>query len=261
MTGRVLSLALAGFLQLGRSRVYLNLLVAGMFLVAAALAFEELTANAGGRVLFDVGLAFIALVVAALAGVVSITGITRDLETRQVHLIIARPVARSEFVFARFLTSAMLVLASNAILGGVLACLLALTGADHAALALGAALFASFEGFIIAAVAMFFGAGSSSTMSAVFTTTLFILGRLSGELYTLIERGTFGDATWTMRAIYSALPHLTAFDLTAWASPSGPAGGTAQVAGQLVQTAAYGCAYTFVFLGSAAWRFERRDLL
>ena len=70
---RVLILARFGFLELLRSRIYLNVLAAGVALVLAALAFEELSASQGGRVLADVGLAFISLVVAALAGIVPLT--------------------------------------------------------------------------------------------------------------------------------------------------------------------------------------------
>lgn len=252
MIARVLSLAWTGFLQLARSRVYLNILVAGVGLVAASLAFEELTADAGGRVLFDVGSAFVALVVATLSGTIAITAITRELETKQAHLVLARPISRAEFVVARFLTTALLVVIANASLGLLLAGLLVAVDAEHAGLAFATCMFASFEGFILAAVATFFGVGSSSTMSAVFTTTIFVLGRLTGEMLVLIERNTFGSATPMLRAIHAVLPHLTAFDLTPLAH-----GGSVDV----MSGALYGLAYAIAFLAAAAFRFSRRDLM
>lgn len=252
MMSRVLRLAWTGFLQLARSRVYLNILVTGVALVTASLAFEELTAGAGGRVLFDVGTAFVALVVAALAGTIALTATTRELETKQAHLVLSRPIGRAEFVLARFLTTTLLVVIANASLGTLLAGLLLAVGADHAGLALATCLFGSFEAFIIAAIAIFFGVGSSSTMSAVFTTTIFVLGRLTGEMAVLVERGTFGGATPVLRAIYAVLPHLTAFDLT-------PLAHEGHV--EILRGAIYGLAYAGAFLAAAAWRFSRKDLL
>lgn len=252
---QVAHLAWAGFLQLVRTRVYLNILVAGIALVAASLAFERLSAGEGGRVLLDVGTAFIALVVAVLAGVISITAVTREIETKVANLVMARPLGRVEFVLGRFGTTAALVVFANLCLGGLLAIVLAATGGAHAGLAFGIVMFASLEGFVVAAIATFFGVGSSSTMSAVFTATIFILGRLTGELATLIERGKFGGATPLLQAIHAVLPHLTAFDLTPLAH------GATSSALDLAQRAGYGIAYATAFLAAAAYRFSRRDLL
>jgi ABC-type transport system involved in multi-copper enzyme maturation permease subunit len=254
MIARVGALAWAGFLQLLRTRVYLNVLVSGIALTIAALVFDQLSAGEGGRVLFDVGCAFISLVVAVLAGTLAITAVTRELETKQAHLVLARPIGRAEFVIARFLTTALLVVLANLVFGVLLAILLAATSSPHPLLAIPVCLFASFEAFIVAAVAIFFGVGSSSTMSAVFTTTIFVLGRLTGEAQRVVEHGTLGGATPILRAVTFVLPHLPAFDLTSlWHGV-----GDARAIGQ---AALYGVAYSLAFLAAGAYRFARRDLL
>ena len=66
MIERIWALGRLGTVQLARSRVYINLIVAGLFLVAAALMFDRLSGGEGQRVFIDVGLAFTALVVAVL---------------------------------------------------------------------------------------------------------------------------------------------------------------------------------------------------
>ena len=254
-TRQIIALAWAGVLQLARTRVYLNILVAGVALVAAALAFERMSAGEGGRVLLDVGAAFIALVVAVLAGVVSITAVTREFETMVASGVTARPLSRVDYVLGRFFTTASLVVLSNALLGAVLAAMLVATGGSQAGFAFAAVMFASFEGLVVAAIAIFFGVGSSSTMSALFTTTIFILGRLTEELAGLVERGRFGAATPLFQVVNAVLPHLPAFDLTPLAH-----GATASAL-DLAQRAAYGLLYTLAFLAGAAFRFARRDLL
>ncbi len=252
---QIAHLAWAGFLQLVRTRVFLNILVAGIALVMASLAFERMSAGEGGRVLLDIGIAFIALVVAVLAGVVSITAVTREIETKVANVVLARPLGRVEYVLGRFGTAAGLVLLANLGLGALLATVLALTGGDDAGLAFGVVMFGSLEALIVAAIAIFFGVGSSSTMSALFTATFFVLGRLSGELSLLIERGKFGGATPLLKAVHAILPHLPAFDLTPLAH------GATTTAIDLAQRAAYGLIYAAAFLAAAAWRFSRRDLL
>jgi len=254
MSARILALAWSGFLQLVRTRVYLNILVAGAGLVAAALAFDELSSGAGGRVLMDVGAAFTALVVAALSGTIAITAITRELETKQAHLVLARPVGRAEFVVARFLTTALLIVLANVVLGAMLSGLLYVVEAPQPHWGILTCIFASLEAFIIAAVATFFGVASSSTMSAVFTSTIFVLGRLTGEMLLLIDRGAFGPATPLLKAVYAVLPHLTTFDLTSFWHGEGDAAGVARAA-------VYGLCYAGAFLAAAAYRFSRKDLL
>ncbi|MBI1949164.1 MAG: ABC transporter permease [Deltaproteobacteria bacterium] len=248
-------LAWAGVLQLARTRVYLNILVAGVALVLAALAFDRMSAGEGGRVLLDVGTAFVALLVAVLAGVVSITGVTREIETKVASVVTARPLSRVDYVLGRFATAAALVVLSNLALGAVLAVVLVATDSAHAVLAFGAVLFASLEGLVIAAIAIFFGVGSSSTMSALFTGTIFILGRLTEELARLIEHDKFGGATALLKAVHALLPHLPAFDLTPLAH------GASASALDLAQRAGYGLLYAGAFLAAAAFRFSRRDLL
>ena len=189
MITRITALGLIGFLQLLRSRIYLNLLVAGIALVLSALIFNELAGGDGPRVLVDLGLAFIALVTSALAGIVAIVTMTREIETKQLHPIIARPVHRAEVVLGRFLTATLLILTSTFTLGLLLGVVAELVLPGRGAPVLVASLFSSFEALIVAAIALVFGVGSSSTMSAVFTTTVFILGRLTLALRELLDAG------------------------------------------------------------------------
>ena len=115
-------------------------------------------------------------------------------------------------------------------------------------------MFHSTSWFVVAAMALFFGVGSSSTMSAIFTTTIFIAGRLTGELHGLIEAGKFAEATPVLKAVYAVLPHLAALDLTYLRNA--PADGPG-----ILSASVYALAYTLAFLSFAVFRINRRDLL
>ncbi len=257
MIGRTLTLAKMGALQLLRGRVYLNLLVAGLALVAAALMFDRLSAGNGGRVFVDVGLAFSALIVAVLVAITSIGLVTRDIETRQVHLLLARPMARAEIVVGRFLTLALLALVSQLVLGLVMAGVaLMLDGAAPLRL-LGASLFCALEGWVVAALVMVFGTTSSSTVSALFVTTVFTLGRLTPTLEELIQKRKFGPgAHEILQAVHAALPHLERFDLTLWART-----GRAPELSDVALSVLYALLYCAGLLAIATFRFGRRDVL
>jgi len=257
MITRILVFSVIGFLQLMRSRMYLNVLVAGAALVAVALGVDELSAGQADRVLINVGLGLISLIVAVLAVVTGVGTITREIESKQIHLVLARPVRRAEIVLGRFVTIALLVVFANIILGVTLALTITLVDGEGAGRALFAAVFSSFEGFIVAAIAIFFGTSSSSTVSTLFTTTLFLLGRLSPLLHDLILRGKFSPPLSTLLDwIYVALPHFFRFDLSAWARGQG-----ALVGAELAQSLAYGSLYVVALLAFATWKLERRDLL
>jgi hypothetical protein len=117
-----------------------------------------------------------------------------------------------------------------------------------------ASVFVSLEGFIVAAVALFFGVGSSSTMSAVFVSTIFVLGRLTGELHHLLEVGKLPSAAPILKVAYAVLPHLSALDLTSLRESSANVGAIAMAA-------VYALAYAGAFLAFAVVRINRRDLL
>jgi ABC-type transport system involved in multi-copper enzyme maturation permease subunit len=254
--GRVLTIGWSGFLQLWRTRIYLNLLVASIALVGASLAFYELSGGDGPRVLIDLGLAFIALMTATTAGVVAIVSLTREIETRQVHLFLARPISRAELVLGRFATTATLVLMTGGLLSALLAAITAIVWPAQAGAVLAAGLFSMLEALLVAALALVFGTGSSSTMSAVFVTTIFILGRLTLPLRELIDAGKLEVARPVFEAAYAVLPRLFAFDLSDWAR------GTDAIDGGAVAGAAlYGLLYIAALLTLAIWRLSRRDLL
>lgn len=257
MTKRILVLAAIGFLQLMRSRMYLNILVAGVALVAVAVGVDELSSGQGDRVLLNVGLALISIIVAVLAVVTGVGTITREIESKQIHLVLARPIHRFEIVLGRFFTVAALVVASNIILGAVLGVTIALVDSPDGDRAFLAAVFSSFEGCLVAAFAIFFGTSSSSTVSTLFTVTIFLLGRLSPLLYDLIQRGKFqAPLSTVLDGIYVALPHFFKFDFTMWARRAASVD-----ASEILSTSLYGIVYIAALLAFASFKLERRDLL
>ena len=255
MSRRIFALGLTGFKQLVRSRIYINLLAANVFMVLAAFVLDRLSSGEGARMLVDLGLAFGALVTSAMAATVAIVTLTGEIENKQIHLLLARPISRFEIVVGKFSTVALLVLVSNFIIGAVLWLLGVVIHAPNPERVFGAMMFLSFEGFTVGSIAILFGVGSSSTMSATFTTLFFILGRLSLMLKWLVDSGKLADLSMLFNGVYYLVPHLYLFDLTEWAQ-----GGPSPDAGSLLQGALSGMCYIIVLLVLATFRLEKRDI-
>lgn len=254
MIERLFSIAAFSFRQWIRSRIYLNLLVAGITLILAALSLDRLSGGEGPRALTDLGLAFISLVVAVLAGTTTLLHVSREIEEQRIHLYLARPVSRGTLLIGRFLASSLLVIVANAVLGGALALLTQALGGPGGRV-FGAALFASFEGFIVAALALAFGVASSTTLSALLTLTLFVLGRTCGVLRTLLDAGKLeGPLEPLLEGAYRLLPHLYRFDATLFAQ-----GRDDMSLSEWLSATGYGAAYIVAVLAIAVFRFERRD--
>ena len=255
MIRRILVLGLTGFRQLLRSRIYINLLAANVFMVIAAFVLDRLSSGEGARMLVDLGMAFGSIVTAAMAATVAIVTLTAEIENKQIHLLLSRPVSRFEIVMGKFCTVVLLVVISNFIIGLVLWGMGVGIFAKEPMRIFWALMFLSLEGFTIGAVAIMFGVGSSSTMSATFTALIFILGRLSLMLKWLIDSGKFADLSALLNLAYYLVPHLYLFDLTDWAQ-----GGALPELSYLIKGTLTGVCYIAAMLFIATIRLEKRDL-
>ena len=255
MIRRILALGLTGFRQLLRSRIYINLLAANIFMVIAAFVLDRLSSGEGARMLVDLGMAFGSIVTAAMAATVAIVNLTAEIENKQIHLLLSRPISRFEIIMGKFFTVVLLVVISNLVIGLVLWGMGVGILAKEPERIFWALMFLSLEGFTIGAVAIMFGVGSSSTMSATFTALIFILGRLSLMLKWLIDSGKFADLSALLNLAYYLVPHLYLFDLTDWAQ-----GGELPEWSYLFQGTLTGLCYIAAMLLIATIRLEKRDI-
>ncbi len=224
-------------------------------MLGAALAIDALAAGETSRVLTSIGLAFCALIGDVIGVVGAIVLIGREIESRQAIQLLVRPIARWVYLLSRWAALVVVVVATNLVLGVVLALLVAVSateGAEPGRIVL-AAVCGSLEASILIAVAILVAAGSSTTLAGVVTAVVFIVGRLDHELSLLIARKAFGGATVVVDFGHRALPQLTRFDLTGWV-------GGDVLSTSLLWVGAYAALYTAGVLLLASFRFSRLDL-
>ncbi len=247
----VASLTVSGLVELARSRVYIAVLVAGVVLVLSAAIFEELAAGEGGRMIANIGGAFVSLLVSVLGIITSITRLSREIETKRLYHVIFRPFPRGAVPIACFASSAILVILSSLVLGGLLGFLGWFGSWPHPERAFVIACVGSLEGIVVCAVATLFASVSSSAVASINATLFFILGRLAGELQTVAEREHLGAGlSAALRGVLTIVPRLDRFDASVWND----------VGANLGPAVAYAGVYSVGALLIAIGLFSRREL-
>jgi len=268
VTGRRVSLvAWHVFKESVRDRVLYSIVVFALVLVAASLLIGQMTAGQDVKIVKDLGLATIEVAGLLISAFIGIGLVAREIDSRSIYGLLAKPLARWEFVVGKYLGLLLTVLVNVALMTAafyvMLACMAWLSpenvrqsweapAADPALLTAIALILGELA--LVTAVAVFFSTFSSSPLiSLVLTFGLWIAGLESQELR------HFGDMVDSplnplVSAIGWILPAFWVFDVK-----------TEIVHGHVVPAAlvswrlAYALIYSIVAVGAGVMIFSRRE--
>lgn len=202
------------FLEVIRDRVlYLIALYAGV-MAAAALLLPQVALGAQDKILLDLGLAGIhglGLMVAIFVG----TGlINKEIEKRTVLVLIAKPISRGEFILGKHLGLAAVLGVLLMLLSLIYLFFLGFGGIDlpwpSLLLAVG---FTFVELALLTAVAMLFGAFTSSLLATLMTFGVYLMGHLSADILAAGELSENPGIQRFTTSLYLVLPDLERFNL------------------------------------------------
>ena len=185
---RVFAIALNTFREAARSKILYAILLLVLFVNFAAIGCGVMSFNEEARVAVDFGLGAVSIFGAITAIVLGVTLLYTEVQRRTIHVILAKPIARHEFVLGKYFGMALTLTFLVVAFGAALLLQLLLQKADITA-ALGKAVLLSWlEVMIVAAVAVFFSSFSSPFLSGLFSLGLWIIGRSSDELVKVASR-------------------------------------------------------------------------
>lgn len=182
MNGRVVAIALNTFREAIRNKILYGVLAAviGVNLFAIVLGAMSLAEEA--RIARDVGLAGVSLFGALTAIVLGVSLLYAEIEKRTIHVILAKPIHRYEFVLGKYfgmaVTLTLLVLAFAV----ALAVMLLTSGFSFDENVVKAVTLGWLEVMLVAAIAIFFSSFSTPFLSGIFTFAIFFVGRSSKDL-------------------------------------------------------------------------------
>ena len=251
---KVLAIALNTFRETVRDKILYTLLVFAFAMIGSAAILIRISVRAEVRILQDLGLAAISIMGVLMATFVGITLVYKEMDRRTIFTIISKPIHRYQFILGKYLgLLATLGVNVAAMSLGLLLLSRALT--ERWPWALLPALWLTYtELAVITALATFFSAFTTPVLSATFTLSLFLIGRLSGDLVVFLSKASTVVVRGLAFGLYYVLPNLRIFDVKGQA-----------VLGHLpdwrwvVGTTAYGMMYTTFTLAATILVFQRRD--
>jgi Cu-processing system permease protein len=261
------SVAGAVFRETVRDRVFYNLVLFAVLLVAASILIGQLTAGQDVKIIKDLGLAATSLFGLFISIFVGIHLVSKEVDRRSVYPLLAKPVRRSELIVGKYVGLLLTLLANIAVMTvAIYAVLFFLSrgvpaniqGAwdapamDPALLEAIALIYLNLA--VVTAVAVFFSTYSSPLLSAAFTIGIYVAGQFSADLKRLDLIVDSPAAAALAKACYYVLPDFARFDIKLAVVHGIPVSGA-----YLLSTTAYAALYIAALLFGAVMIFSRRD--
>ena len=253
MTVRIISISLNTFRENLREKLLYNLLIFALLMIGSSILLSRLTLGDYHRLILDLGLASINIFGVLIAIFVGIGLVSKEIDKKTIYTIISKPVPRYAFLLGKYLGLVITLLANTIVM--IIGLLVVLQVMDVPVTVL---LFKSLsliflELMVITAVALLFSTFTSSTLSAIFTLAIYVIGHLSADLKTFGEKmNTIGRGI--LNALYYVVPNLERFNLKGHVVNHVDLPSV-----DLLLTLAYGLSYTVMLLIVASMIFQRRD--
>ena len=250
---RVLSIAFNTFRENLREKLLYNLLFFALLMIGSSVLLTRLTVGEWDRLIIDLGLSSMNLFGVLIAIFVGISLVSKEIDKKTIYTIVSKPVPRYEFLIAKYLGLVITLLINTAVMVAGLLAVMAYLSAPITILLFEALGCIFLEFLVVTAVALLFSTFTSTTLSAIFTLAIYVLGHLSTDLKLFGEKmGDLGKAV--LNAIYFLLPNLERFNL------KGQVIHHVEVTTmQLALTTAYGLAYAAFLILLASIIFQKRD--
>ena len=252
--GAIGVIALNAFRETLRDKILYNLVFFAGLLIGTSVLLADLSITEHHKVIADMGLAAINLIGVIIAIFVGISLVNKEIERRTIYTIMARPISRTFFILGKYFGLTLTILVNMAIMTGVF---LATLWLYHVPIgysifqALGLILI---EILVVTAIALFFSTFTSSTLSAIFTLGLYIIGHLTADLRGMVANSESEVVKSVVGTLYYLCPNLEMLNIKGQASVG------ILVAPEFVMLASlYGLLYAGVLLTGACLVFQQRD--
>jgi ABC-type transport system involved in multi-copper enzyme maturation permease subunit len=263
---RVAAIAFNTFREAMRDKLLYTILFFACLIILSALALGQLSLHEELRVTRDIGLAGISLFGVVLAIFAGVTMVYKEIERKTLYALIPKPLQRWHFVVGKFFGLAITLFVQVALMAIVLGVALIIEGAFPDGAMVRAVILLYGQVLVVTAVAILFSTFSTPFLSGLFTAGLFIIGRSTPELRTLITTRLKDSPTLATALVYAlnVVPDLHLF----FVSGGTVAGKTVSVnAGDYVSwgyvgsASGYGALYAGCVLLLAVLIFSRRDFV
>ena len=239
-----------------RDRILYLFLGFSIVLVVGSKLFGMLTVGDEAKIIKDLGLAAIQIFSMLIAVMMSLLLISREVDSRTVFNILAKPVRRWQFLLGKYFGLVAVVAANLGLMTGVLVLVVWVYEHEFDPMLVFAAAMTMLEMLVLAAFATLFAVLTRPILGSLMTLSVFVVGHMSQDLWMLTRQLPGAFARSVIATVYYVLPNLERFDFR-----------TEVVHDLAIPVSAVGwaCLYALAFVALALFlanlRFRRKDLM
>jgi ABC-type transport system involved in multi-copper enzyme maturation permease subunit len=255
---RILIVARNTFREAVRDRVLYNLVFFALLMIASAVLIGQISMGIEAVVMVSLGLTAISLIGLLIAVFTGVGLVSKEIDKRTLHAVLAKPLRRWEFLLGKFVGLVLTLAVNTAAMAAGL--FLAMLFVKHSivrgdAVVLVAVYFILLKLALVVALAMLFSCFTSPLLAILFTGGLYVAGLFVAQLRSL-QVTQMSPQTQKFFSILSyLLPNFGNYDVM------GAAAHGRAIPGNLVfHNTLYAAVYCTIVLSAAAVIFSRKDL-
>jgi ABC-type transport system involved in multi-copper enzyme maturation permease subunit len=252
--GAIGVIALNAFRESLRDKILYNLVLFAGLLIGLSVLLADLTITEHHKMIVDMGLAAINLIGVIIAIFIGISLVNKEIERRTIYTIMARPISRTFFILGKYCGLVLTLFVNVSIMLAVFLLTLWLYHVPIAPSLFQAVHLIFVEILVITAIALFFSTFSSSTLSAIFTLGIYVIGHLTADLRSLTVTSESGVVKTVVDALYYLSPNLEMLNIKGQAAV-----GILAAPEYLLFASLYGLFYAGALLSGACLVFQQRD--
>jgi len=251
---RIWVLASNTYREAVRDKLLYNLLLFAALMIASSILLAQVQIGKDDRIYRDVGLSAISFFGVLIAIFVGINLVHKELSTKTIYTMLAKPVRRWEFLLGKYAGLLSLLAVEVAIMSACFLGVLVWTGAAFEMGLVWSIALIYCELALVTAIAMFFSSFTTPYLAGMFTVAIWVTGHLLADLRAF---GHHSEVAWfeaLCEALYWTLPNFDRLDFKNLA-----AAGQAVPVAQAGLAVAYASLYAGALLLAASLLFRRRD--
>ena len=255
---RILIVARNTFREAVRDRVLYNLLFFAFLMIASAVIIGQISISIETVVMVSLGLSAISLIGLLIAVFTGVGLVSKEIDKRTLHAVLAKPLRRWEFLLGKF--SGLLLTLTVNVAAMAVGLFLAMWFVKHSlvrgdATVLVAVYFILLKLALVVALAMMFSCFTTPLLAILFTAGLYVAGLFVAQMQTL-QATQLDPQTQKLFSVLSyLLPNFGNFDVMGAA-----AHGRVIPAALVLHNSLYTALYCTIVLTAAALIFSRKDL-
>ncbi len=251
----VRAIAVNTFREAIRDRILYLFVGFAVVLVLSTKLFGMLTVGDETKIIKDIGLASMQFFSMLIAVMMSMLLVSREVESRTVFNILAKPVQRWQFLLGKYLGLVAIVAANLALITVVLSVVVLIHERQFDPMLYFAAAMTMLEMLVLAAFAILFAVLTKPILGSLMTLAVFVVGHMSADLWLLTRQLPGALARNVIAVVYYLIPNLERFDFRTEVVHD-----LAIPAVAVVWAVVYAFAFVAVVLFLANLRFRTKDL-